>query len=334
MTGVAGSVASSIDVDAVDRRRLRASAIICCYTQDRFGQVLDAIDSLLDQTIAAHEIIVVVDHNGPLAQQLSVARPHVRIVESDEEVGISGARNAGLNVASGEVVTFLDDDATAERNWLEGLLEAYRDRDVIGAAGAGVPRWESTPPAWLPHEFYWVIGCSWAGLPETAAPTRNLTGPGMSFLRVACLAVGGFARDFYATDREIFCEETEFSIRLTQHFPGRKLIYLPDVRAHHCVPRDRTTVRYFVGRCWREGRAKRITARLVGAEDGLSRERAHLTRVLPRAGWTALGDLFRGDRSALGRVAALIGGTLVTALSFALPRTAPGSGRGGRDANP
>ena len=333
MTGVFESVVSSVDVSATDRTHLRASAIICCYTQDRFDLVLDAIDSLLDQTIAAHEVIVVVDHNALLAQRLRAARPHVRVVESDEDVGISGARNAGLKAASGDVVTFLDDDATAERDWLAGLLEAYRDHDVIGAGGAGIPRWDATQPTWLPHEFYWVIGCSWVGLPDTAAPTRNLTGPGMSFLRAACLAVGGFAGEFYSTDREIFCEETEFSIRLTQHFPGRKLIYVPDVRAHHCVPRERTTVRYFLGRCWREGRAKRITARLVGADAGLSRERAHLTRVLPRACLTALRDLVRGDRSALGRAAALIGGTFVTALSFALPRRAPDSRRS-RETNP
>lgn len=76
------------------------------------------------------EVIVVADPAG-----LAVAGRHpVRLVAFDE-ANISAARNAGLRLAAGEVVAFIDDDAVAEPTWLSRLVAPFADPSVDAATG-------------------------------------------------------------------------------------------------------------------------------------------------------------------------------------------------------
>jgi glycosyltransferase involved in cell wall biosynthesis len=295
------------------------SVIISCYREDRFELLLAAIDSVLAQTSPPHELIVVVDHNDDLEQRVRRARPRVAVVPSSEPPGPSGTRNVGVRVATGEVVAFIDDDATAEPDWLARLVEPYGDPAVVGVGGGAIPMWEGQEPAWFPAEFNWVIGCSWRGLPVVASTTRNLIGCNMSFRRFAYVEAGGLANAFFFRDRKVVNEETEFSIRLVNTFPRSKLMFLPDVVVRHFVPHERTSVRYFVKRCWREGQAKRITVKKAGASVGLSPEWTHVSRVIPSGIVEAIRAGFSGRPSALSRIPALLVGTVATAIAFSIP---------------
>ena len=153
-----------------------ASVVVCVYTDKRWDDIVDAVASVAAQDVLALETLVVVDHNERLQRRARAAFPSVRIVRNEQPRGLSGARNAGVNHATGEVVVFLDDDARAEPDWLLRLLEPYRRPEVIGTGGEVIPRWEAEPPRWLPPEFYWVIGCSYVGLPEEPREIRNPLG--------------------------------------------------------------------------------------------------------------------------------------------------------------
>jgi glycosyltransferase involved in cell wall biosynthesis len=299
--------------------RLRVSVIICCYREDRLGLLRASIESVVRQTRAPHELIVVVDHNDSLEARLKELKLPAVVVANDGPKGLSGARTKGVEVATGEIVAFVDDDATVEPDWLQELVAPYRDPLVLGVGGTAVPVWESAMPSWFPPEFFWVVGCAWTGLPVVPSPTRNLIGCNMSVRREACLAVGGFANDFFFSDRTIVNDETEFCIRLLKSQPEGRLLFLPHVVAHHYVPRERTSAAYFAKRCWREGRAKRITARIAGRDLALSRERVHLTKVIPTALLHAFRGATRGDVSALGRLIALLVGTFLTVTGFLIP---------------
>jgi hypothetical protein len=142
----------------------------------------------------------------------------------------------------------------------------------------------------------------------------------MSFRRAPCVEVGGFANEFSFEDGVLPNEETEFCVRLTERQAARQLVFLPDAVVRHKVPSTRSTFRYFITRCWREGRAKRITSKLVGPSTGLARERAHLRRVIPQGMAAGIRDGIAGDPAGLQRTLALIAGTVVTAIAFTLPR--------------
>lgn len=232
------------------------SVVICAHTERRWHDTLAAVGSVGSQEPAPLEVILVVDHNRPLYERLRAALPDVVVVENRQAQGLSGGKNTGIDVARGEVVAFLDDDAVAEPDWLAFLLAPYSEPDVVGVGGLTHPLWaEGRRPPWFPEEFDWVVGCSYRGMPRTPSPVRNLMGGNACFRREAFAVAGGFRSGIgrSASSRPLGCEETEFCIRLAQHWPGAVLVFDNRAVIWHKVPADRASFRYFRARCFAEG---------------------------------------------------------------------------------
>ena len=174
------------------RRRGMVSVVICAYTEQRWDDTHAAVQSVRDQSFANREIILVVDHNPALQASFASVLPDITVIENREDRGLSGGKNTGLEVARGDVVAFLDDDAVAEQDWLKFLVDSYEDPSVVGVGGLTLPLWEEPRPAWFPKEFDWVVGCTYRGMPETRGPVRNLLGGNASFRRDTLKRVGGF----------------------------------------------------------------------------------------------------------------------------------------------
>jgi GT2 family glycosyltransferase len=297
------------------------SVVVCTYSEQRFGQLLDAIASIATQRVPAREVIVVVDHNPPLASRLRGQAPEVAVVDSGEPRGLSGARNSGIAAASGEVVAFLDDDAMAHPDWLGHLGAGYRQPKVAGVGGSAHPLWEPRRPPWFPPEFDWVVGCSYRGMPAVTAPVRNLIGCNMSFRRDMLAAVGPFSNGIGRVgQRPVGCEETEYCIRLRQRFPDAVLLYEPAAVVSHRVVETRSRWPYFHARCFAEGLSKAAVTRRVGSGDGLSVERQYATRTLPAAVARGLLDAARLRPAGLARAGAIVSGLSCTACGYAAGR--------------
>ena len=291
--------------------------LICAYTLDRLDVLSQAIDSVRAQSLAAHEIVLCIDHSPELLAEAERRWPEVRLVENHEEQGLSGARNSGVAVCGGEVVAFLDDDAVAAPDWLERLAEAYRDPDVLGAGGTVRPAWIEGKPSWFPPEFDWVVGCTHSGMPKQREAVRNLVGANMSLRREALLEVGGFRHELGRIGTiPAGCEETDLCIRIGKRWPGSKILYDPAAAVDHYVPATRGTREYFTSRCRGEGRSKAVLAGLVGSESGLEAERTYTSRTLPLGVMRGIGDAFRGDLGGLSRAAMIVTGLLTTTAGY------------------
>jgi GT2 family glycosyltransferase len=297
---------------------LDISVIICAYTQDRWLDIIAAVESIQKQQFPPREIILVIDHNIKLFEQAQAQMRGVILIENNEQQGLSGARNSGIAIAKGALIAFVDDDAVAEPDWLMRLNQFFEDPQILGVGGRVEPIWSGKCPAWFPKEFYWVVGCSYLGLPEKLSVVRNPFGGCTCYRREVFEVVGGFRNGIGRVGKlPMGGEETELCIRARQHWPEKNFLYDPQAKIHHHVPPSRATLRYFRSRCYSEGLSKALIARLVGANDSLSSERSYTLRTLPSGVIRGLIEgLFHRDMHGVIRAGANIYGFFMTACGY------------------
>jgi glucosyl-dolichyl phosphate glucuronosyltransferase len=282
------------------------SVIICAYTEDRWLQLEKAIASVDSQILSPMEIIVSIDHNEALLRKIKEYLERTRaagmisliVVANKYDGHLGSARNTAAEFATGEVLAFLDDDAAAEADWLERLIEPYGDDNVGAVGGAPLPVFELQRPRWFPHEFDWVFGCAYKGLPLARAPLAHLIGANMSIRRSILQEIGGFHSDDH--DDMDMCHRVAFA-----HY---KVLYEPRAVVRHFVPAARTTWGYFWRRCFFVNRGKVEAFANMQDAAHLGAEVAFVIRTMTRDVPAELRQAIHGDLSGLGRAGAMIAG--------------------------
>ncbi len=97
--------------EAHDSNGLKVSIIVPVYKVEKW--LPECMDSLINQTLKEIEIICIDDGSpdncGKILDDYSEKDERVKVIHQDNQ-GVSAARNAGLDVASGEYITFVDPD--------------------------------------------------------------------------------------------------------------------------------------------------------------------------------------------------------------------------------
>ncbi|BCJ37396.1 hypothetical protein Athai_48990 [Actinocatenispora thailandica] len=282
--------------------------VVPCHHERQWPLLRRSIDSVLAQRPAAARVIVAVDHNEPLRTRIREAFPQVTTVANGYPGrGVSGNRNSGARLLDTPVIALLDGDASAESGWLAALTAPFADPSVCGVGGAITPVWTGRRPRWVPEEFLWAWGGAYAGLPTTAGPVRNVWSASMAVRTEAFRAVGGFRVDFGKVGDLSRPEDTDLCLRMSR-VAGGIWWYAPDARVRHPVDADKALLRYFLGRCYQEGRGKIALARLNRGPASLSSERGYLLGTVPRAVLRGATAPLRGDSAALLPTAAMLAG--------------------------
>lgn len=262
----------------------RITAAICTY--NRAEILSDAIQSLLSQTVSPdqYEIIVIdnhsTDHTAAVvrAWQESHGTERVRLLH-EPHLGLSHARNAAVQAATGEIIALMDDDGVAEAGWLAELMKAYETfPDAWAIGGKIVPVWEGERPSWLTDTL--LPQLSMLDLSDTARPLEEgeeLFGANCSFRRCAFDEFGPFRTDLDRFGQQLLGSgETEFQERILRH--GKGVVYTPHAVVHHSVTSERLQPRYFVKLAYGKGRTR---ARLLPPDYQFSA----LCRQLVRGGF-------------------------------------------------
>ena len=293
---------------------LSVSAVICVYTEERWPLLVQSVASVLHQQHEPLEVIICVDHNDALLERCrsewATARDDapvpVVVIPSKYEGHQGASRNTALEIAEGDIVAFLDDDARAEPDWLERLLEPYEDQRVLAVGGAPLPEFEGERPRWFPFEFDWVFGCAYAGLPQSRAVLARLIGANMSARRKTLAAIEGFHRDHH--------EDMEMCHRLVHIYPDALVVYEPNARVHHFVPETRTTWSYFWRRCFFVNKWKVDALHQMGEAASLSADMGFVGGALARGVPHEAGQALKGDLWGAARAAVIVIGITLAGL--------------------
>lgn len=242
----------------MDQGRL-VSAIIC--THNRRDLLAKTVYSLQGQHFPKnlYEIIVVdnasTDGTRDLVEEMrSSSKVRIRYIH-EARLGVSHARNAGLEAAHGELTAYIDDDEEADPSWLQGIVDAFSAVEpepgiVFGPVN---PSWERKPPDWLSDEFRGYLSIV-AFEPKPAFVTQLDWFPeGNSAFRTHVLrSIGGFATEFGRKGGRLLGGEC---LRVQERLlaMGYELYYQPSMGVKHFIPAERMSVSWLSRRAYFQG---------------------------------------------------------------------------------
>ena len=262
------------------------SIIVCTHSLDNYQNLIDAVDSLLNQTHKEMEIIIVVDGNQELYHIIVEdygAQESVKAVSMKENMGVSIARNTGIKAAHGDIIAFFDDDAIAEKRWVQNLVDTYQKLDAIAVGGKILPIWLPKKPDYFPEELGWLVGMTGEGFAEEkVAEVRNTWESNMSFKREVFEKVGLFNEKLgFAKGGTSYIQgpAAEFSLRMKYKL-GKGVIYNPEAVIYHKIPLHKTEVKLLLKRSFYQGYSKAMLKKFSPSSETLNTEKSYLKDLL------------------------------------------------------
>lgn len=110
----------------------KVSIIIPIYNVEQY--LAQCLDSVINQTYKNIEIICVndcsLDNSFRILDEYSKNDKRIKIINRENNGGLSAARNTGLDNASGKYIYFLDSDDWIDLDYIEKMLNAAIKNDV------------------------------------------------------------------------------------------------------------------------------------------------------------------------------------------------------------
>lgn len=228
------------------------SVVVCTY--DRYNLLDGAIESLLRQTLANFEIIVVdnsPDHERAKkhGEKYAGTKGVTYIVEP--KPGLSRARNIGVARSQGSVVAFLDDDAVASPDWASEIIKTFDafPGNVGAVGGPAAPRWTAPRPEWLtPKLMSYLSIVDWGDETRELQPGEWLAGCNIAFKRTLLEKVGGFSETLGRSGAAALLSNEETQVVELIKGAGGLVVYNPLARVEHTIDVGRLDELWFYRR--------------------------------------------------------------------------------------
>ncbi|MGH9406316.1 MAG: glycosyltransferase [Terriglobia bacterium] len=208
----------------------RVSVVINTY--NRAASLDTALRSLRRLNYPHFEVIVV---NGPstdhTADVLNRYAGAIRVGTCGDR-NLSVSRNVGIEMARGDLVAFMDDDAVADENWLNDAVAGFDSDDVGGVTGTVFdytgfrPQYRYTICDRIGNSFFDGNEPALAFCYPGCLRFPNLQGGNSAIRRSAILDVGGFDEEF-----DYYLDEVDVCLRLVD--AGYLLKQLPNAFVYH-----------------------------------------------------------------------------------------------------
>lgn len=140
------------------------SIIICSY--NRANYIGEALDALYQQSAPLDQFeVLVIDNNSSdgtpkVFEEWRLAHPNGHFHYTTEtKQGASFARNTGAALAISDWLCFIDDDAVANKDFVEKIIQhikLYPDR--VGFGGRIIPRYVPAEPKWMSYYVSSMVG--------------------------------------------------------------------------------------------------------------------------------------------------------------------------------
>jgi len=201
------------------------SVVVPVKDGERF--LAELLDALASERV---DEVLVID-SGSRDRSLAIAHDAgARVVEIEPaQFGHGRTRNLGVQLAAGELVCFLTQDATPCAGWLDAYREAFTLEDGVGAAyGPHLPRADTSPMiARELTEFFAAFSPDGRPRVQRAGSSTFLSNVNACYARACWEAVGGFRDVAYAEDQAFGADMLAAGWAKVYH-PGAAVLHAHD----------------------------------------------------------------------------------------------------------
>jgi glycosyltransferase involved in cell wall biosynthesis len=166
----------------------RISVVVCAYNSEK--TLPSCLGGLTALEYPNYEVIVVND--GSTDSSAEVAAQYGFRLISTENQGLAHARNLGLEASTGEIIAYLDSDASPDPHWLSHLAISFMRSSHVGIGGPNIPpAGEGALAECVAHA---PGGPTHVLLSDRVA--EHIPGCNMAFRKESLEAIGGFDPQF------------------------------------------------------------------------------------------------------------------------------------------
>ena len=249
---------------------MKLSIIICSY--NRASYIEAAFDSLYNQSsgLESFETIIVdnnsTDNTSEVFKNWRASHTNGSFTYlTESKQGASFARNTGAASAKGQWLCFMDDDAIANKDYVENIIKHIETKpDAIGFGGRIIPKYIPSEPKWMSYYVSSLVG-NFDYAPEACA-FENGKYPiesNMILKKSAFELVGGFneAIPGVAGTLRIGGEGKELFYKVIAL--GEKIYYDPSICVYHVVEVKKLTPEYLYRVASGIGRGERARTKAI-----------------------------------------------------------------------
>lgn len=164
----------------------RVSVVVASYNGAR--TLPACLESLQHLNYPSYEVILVDDGSTDGTPEIAAAYPNVRYIRHPTNLGLSTARNSGIDAALSEIIAFTDSDCRPDEDWLYYLINDLLQGEFAGVGGHNL----------LPPEDSWVAASVMvspggpAHVMLTDRVAEHIPGCNMAFYKWVLQEIGGF----------------------------------------------------------------------------------------------------------------------------------------------
>lgn len=228
------------------------SVILCTYNRDKY--IYNVLRSIAANTLPhdQYEIVLVnnnsTDNTPAECQRFCDDHPDIAFrycVETNQ--GLSYARNRGIRESQGDLLAYVDDDATVNPQYLESYTRFFaRHPQAVAAGGPILPVYETEEPRWMSHYTRQLItGRLYHGDSERQFPRDSYPGGGNACYRRSVFdTVGSFNVELGRKGNSLIgAEEKDLFDKMNSH--NMKFYYIPTAILYHIIAPYKLTDDYF-----------------------------------------------------------------------------------------
>lgn len=229
------------------------SVIICTYNRDKY--IYNVLKSIAQGTLESGSYeIVLIDNNCTDRTRSEVERfcNDFRQVDLHYYVetnqGLSHARNRGIRESKGDILVYVDDDATVNPQYLETYRNWFASHPETDAAGGPIiPHYEAgSEPAWMTYFIKRLLtGYLYFGKKAGPFPGENYPGGGNAAYRSSVFEKVGLYNVQLGRNGDSLTGGEEKDIFDKMKREGMQFVYLPDAILYHSIPAYKLEPDYF-----------------------------------------------------------------------------------------